>query len=175
MFGVRTRSQKLHDQEEADVEQPRCAAYSPAPVMDITLPSPDISSSILNPSAECFTLAISPRTPVMSPLSRDGEQTNCNLLSPRSTSFVSSGASVHSDTSDDDSDTESEDSAPVTSDCRSRRCTFGGYADKMHTFLYWCGKCKFHVCCDCIVYKFQADRQTDRQTDKTDRQTDRQE
>ena len=76
-FGVRTRSQKLHDQEEADVEQPRCAAYSnsPAPVMDITLPSPDISSSILNPSAECFTLDISHRTPVMSPLSRDGEQT----------------------------------------------------------------------------------------------------
>ena len=51
----------------------------------------------LNPSAECFTLDISPRTPVMSPLSRDGEQTNCNLLSPGSTSFVSSGASVHSD------------------------------------------------------------------------------
>ena len=150
-FGVRTRSQKLHDQEEADLEQPRCADDSPAPVMDITLPSPDISSSILNPSAECFTLDISPRTPVMSPLSRDGEQTNCNLLSPGSTSFVSSGASVHSDTSDDENDTESEDRAPVTSDCRSRRCKFGGYgfADKMHTFLYWCGKCKFHVCCDC--------------------------
>ena len=116
----------------------------------------------------------------MSPLSRDGEQTNCNLLSPGSTSFVSSGASVHSDTSDDENDTESVDSALITSDCRSsrckrkemmvfrpllctlyrlnwarsRRCKFGGYgfADKMHTFLYhvyWCGKCKFHVCCDC--------------------------
>ena len=35
-----------------------------------------------------------------------------NLLSPGSTSFVSSGASVHSDISDDESDTESEDSAP---------------------------------------------------------------
>ena len=60
-FGVRTRSQMLHDQEEADLEQPRCADDSPAPVMDITLPSPDISSSILNPSAECFTLDISPK------------------------------------------------------------------------------------------------------------------
>ena len=81
----------------------------------------------------------------MSSLSRDGEHTNCTLLSPGSTSYVSSDANVHSDTSDDESDTESLDSAPVTSDCRSRRCKFGGYgfADKMHTFLYWCGKCSF--------------------------------
>ena len=39
-FGVRTRNQKLHDQGEADVEQPRCADDSPAPMMGVTLPSP---------------------------------------------------------------------------------------------------------------------------------------